>query len=393
MKQPQKKTSSKPRVAYLIPLLRGQGGWPTGALGIIHSLAGSVEPVLIVSRADEAAARELFPAYEIHTLPELQPMVAGSLRVAAHMAPTFWALRRMPALHVDLVHSLEMFPIGWVGDALAARERTPHVLTAYGTFGVVWRRWPLIARAYAGVLQRAACVCPMSSGTADKMRAHFGIALKETPVEVVLHGSDFAKRIPHRVAEEKSFPHTPLVLSVGSLKPRKGYHVSLRAFGEFQKSHPQARYVVAGGGLGTAYHRDLLALAARENIRNVEYPGLLTWEQLDPLYRGASMLVMTSQEEGGHFEGFVFVFLEAGAYGLPVIGTRTGGIPDAVNDGHTGFLLDADDVAGITCAMNRLADDGHLARQMGLSGRARAEELTWDRYAAQQMKIYRRFLA
>jgi phosphatidylinositol alpha-1,6-mannosyltransferase len=382
-----------PRVAYVIPLLRGRGGWPTGTLGIVRSLARYVEPVLVVNRADESAARELFPGREVYMLPEIQPMVKGSLRVLAHMAPAMLALRRMPALEVDLVHSLEMFPCGWVGDSLARRERAPHVLTAYGTYGVIWRRWPLAARIYSGVLRCAAVVCPMSGGTAERMRAGFGKALEHTPVEVVLHGSEFASLVPRSVAEERILPRTPVVLSVGSIKPRKGYAVSLRGFAEMQRRFPDSRYCIAGGGLGNTCHRELLALIAREGIRNVEFTGPLTWEALDPLYRGANMLVMASQEAGDHFEGFVFAFLEAGAYGLPVIGTRTGGIPDAILEGRTGFLFAPDDTEGVGRAMIHLAEDSDLARRLGLAGRARAEELTWERYAAQQSAIYQRILA
>ena len=184
-----------------------------------------------------------------------------------------------------------------------------------------------------------------------------------------------------------------MLLSVGAIKPRKGYSTSLRAFAVLQKKFPQARYVIAGGGTGETYHGELLSLIASEGIHNVEFCGGLTWKELDPLYRNASMLVMTSQEEGDHFEGFVFVFLEAGAYGVPVIGTRTGGIPDAIVDGVNGFLLAADDVDGIACAMIQLAEDPSLARKMGMAGRARAEEFTWERYARQQLDVYRRVLA
>jgi phosphatidylinositol alpha-1,6-mannosyltransferase len=385
--------SAKPRVAYVIPLLRGRGGWPTGTLGIVRSLSGEVEPVLVVQRADESAARELFPGAEIHSLPEIQPMVKGSLRLMAHMAPALLAARRLPSLRADLVHSLEMFPCGWVGDSLARRERVPHVLTAYGTYGVIWRRWPAAARLYSGVLRRASAVCPMSAGTAARMQAAFGKALERTSLEVVLHGSDFARRVPRRAAEERVPPREPVVLSVGSIKPRKGYAVSLRGFAQLQRRFPEARYRIAGGGAGNACHRDLLALIAREGIRNVEFAGPLSWKELDPLYRGASMLAMTSQEAGDHFEGFVFAFIEAGAYGLPVIGTRTGGIPDAVLDGRTGFLFAPDDSEGIGRAMIGLAEDDALARRLGMAGRARAEELTWERFAAQQSAVYRRVLA
>jgi phosphatidylinositol alpha-1,6-mannosyltransferase len=309
-----------------------------------------------------------------------------------HMVPALIAGGRLPALGVELVHSLEMFPCGWIGDRLAAREKVPHILTAYGTYGVVWHRWRLAARLYAGVLRRAACVCPMSQGTAERLSARFGGALEKTPVEIVHHGSTFADRVPRRVAEKKEFPPDPFVLSVGSIKPRKGYHDTLRAFAKLQHTYPDARYVIAGGGLDTDYHRRLQAILAEERIRNVEFAGPLSWEALDPLYRKASMLVMTSQEEDDHFEGFVFVFLEAGAYGLPVIGTRTGGIPDAVVDGETGILCPPHDTDAVLRAMVRLSTDRALAKRLGGNGRVRAEELTWERYAERQYAVYRRIL-
>jgi phosphatidylinositol alpha-1,6-mannosyltransferase len=382
-------SSRRLRVAFVVPLLRGRGGWPTAALGILRSLAPDVEPVLIVSAADRDAAHSMFPDAEAFALPEVQPNVGGSLRTVVRMLPSLAALRFLPRLDVGLVHSLELFPSGWIGDALARRAHVPHVVTTFGTYGVVWRRWRIPAAVCAGILRRAACVCPMSNGTAEKMRAAFPDASARARIRVVLQGSDFASRVPRSAAEGKIFPPDPIVLSVGEIKPRKGYHVGLRAFGILQKRFPEARFLLAGGGIGKDYHRKLERLVSRERIRNVEFLGALTWDQLDPIYRRASMLAMTSQDEGDHFEGFVFVFLEAGAYGLPVIGTRSGGIADAVVDGETGFLLPTGDAQGIARAMIALAEDPGLSRTMGMAGRARAESLTWKRFAGEQMDIYR----
>ena len=221
------------------------------------------------------------------------------------------------------------------------------------------------------------------------MRARFAAPLEGAKIRVVLQGSDFAARVPREAAENKKFSSDPIVISVGGIKPRKGYHVSLRAFALLQKRFPNARYLLVGGGIGNEYHRGLEELIRREGIRNVEFLGTLTWEELDRYYRKADLLAMTSQDEGDHFEGFVFVFLEAGAYGLPVIGTRSGGIPDAVIDGETGFLLAPDDVEGIARAMITLAENPALSRTMGLAGRARSETLTWERFAGEQMDVYR----
>jgi len=381
--------SSRIRIAFVIPLLSGRGGWPTATLGILRSLAPQVEPLLIVANADRDAAKSLFPDAQVLTLPEVQPNVAGSIRSAAHMLPSLLALRSFPRLGVRIVHSLELFPAGWIGDILARREGVPHVITTFGTYGVVWHRWRLTSRICAGILRRAACICPMSRGTAEKMRARFASALADTDIRVVLQGSEFTGRVPREAAEKKIFPPDPSVISVGGIKPRKGYHISLKAFGILQKRFPGARYVVAGGGIGNEYHRELEEIIRREKIHDVEFLGTVDPARLDRLYREASMFLLPSQEVDSHFEGFGLVFLEAGAYGLPVIGTLSGGIPDAVVDGETGFLLPPDDAVGIARAMIALAENPALSRTMGMAGRTRAEALNWERFAGEQMDVYR----
>jgi glycosyltransferase involved in cell wall biosynthesis len=127
-----------------------------------------------------------------------------------------------------------------------------------------------------------------------------------------------------------------------------------------------------------------------EGIRNVEFLGEVSGKTLQSCFEESSLFVLMSQEEGLSFEGFGLVFLEAGAYGLPVVGTRTGGIPDAVHDGETGILVAPDDVTGAARAMETLLRTPALARTMGLAGRAYAESLTWERYSEQMMQVYLR---
>jgi phosphatidylinositol alpha-1,6-mannosyltransferase len=384
---------AKLRVAYIAPLLRGRGGWPTSCRGIVQSLRRFVDPMIVAARAEESLARELFPGAEVVGLPVIQPNVHGSIRPVAHMLPTMLALRRLPALGVDLVHSMELFPTGWVGDALAAKGRAPHVVTVHGTYGVIWHRWRVTARLCEGILRRAAAVCPVSNGTAVRMRTRFARALAGKTVRVILQGSEFASRVPRSVAERKEFPAEPAVLSVGGIKPRKGYSVSLRAFAILQRRFPGARYRIVGTGVGNIHHRGLQRIVAAEGIRNAEFLGVVSDEELDRLYRESSIFILLSQEDGMVFEGFGLVYLEAGAYGLPVIGTRSGGIPDAVADGETGFLFRQDDVEGIARAMIGLAENSNLSHTMGLAGRVRAESFTWERFAGEQMEVYNRCLA
>ena len=130
----------------------------------------------------------------------------------------------------------------------------------------------------------------------------------------------------------------------------------------------------------------------REKIRGVKFLGTVDPARLDQLYREASMFVLLSQEVDRHFEGFGLVFLEAGAYGLPSIGSRSGGIPDVVIDGDTGLLVPPTDAEAAGQAMIRLAEDPELSLRMGAAGRQRAEHLTWELYAEEQWEAYERLL-
>ena len=78
------------------------------------------------------------------------------------------------------------------------------------------------------------------------------------------------------------------------------------------------------------------------------------------------------------------VFIEANLRGKPVVGGRSGGIPDAVVDGVTGLLVDPLDVGDIADAVVRLLQDPALAARLGEEGRRRARhDLSWEKYLAQ----------
>jgi glycosyltransferase involved in cell wall biosynthesis len=176
------------------------------------------------------------------------------------------------------------------------------------------------------------------------------------------------------------------------VKPRKGYHISLAAFGRLQKQFPDAVYRIVGRPPDGSYRVLLKNILNREKLRGVEFLGTVDPARLDQLYREASMFVLLSQEIDRHFEGFGLVFLEAGAYGLPAVGSRSGGIPDVVIDDDTGFVVNPADAEAAGQAMIRLAEDPDLSRRMGLAGRQRAEHLTWEHYAEEQWEAYARLL-
>jgi glycosyltransferase involved in cell wall biosynthesis len=108
----------------------------------------------------------------------------------------------------------------------------------------------------------------------------------------------------------------------------------------------------------------------------VKFAGALPHAAVLAWMRKAAMLVLPSVRTGtGREEGLGMVTLEAAATGLPVIGSRVGGIPEAVADGETGFLVPERDVAALAARIGALLGDAELRRRLGGQGRARVERL------------------
>jgi phosphatidylinositol alpha-1,6-mannosyltransferase len=100
------------------------------------------------------------------------------------------------------------------------------------------------------------------------------------------------------------------------------------------------------------------------------FTGGITDHELHRLYECSDLFIMPSRDikEKGDVEGFGIVFLEANYYRLPVIAGNSGGIPDAVKDKITGYLVDPMDEKEIACRIEELITDEGLARTMGDNG-------------------------
>lgn len=379
----------KKRVAYLLPSLKKPGGWRSHAIAFLNAVCAYVEPVIFVAEAEFEEARQLFPKWVIMRLPVIQSASFSGPRGAAALLRSYLAVQRLDDLKVSLVHSLEAYPTGLVGRWLAGRIRCPHVITTHGTYGVIWSRLPLDRAFYRGVLVKAERICPVSHGTADMMRRYFGDVLDERRLRPILNGNDFYRRISSQEALARRLPEERMILTVGDIKPRKGQHISLRAFARLSRGIPDLHYFLVGSFVENAYYRELREIIETERLENVRLLGEVTDERLDELYRQASVFVLAPQQVDLQFEGFGLVFLEAGAYALPVVATDSGGVADAVKDGETGFLVPSGDVEGMASAVRRLLTDEALNRRMGGANRRWAETLTWERCGRAYDAIYR----
>ena len=175
------------------------------------------------------------------------------------------------------------------------------------------------------------------------------------------------------------------VLFVGRLVRRKGCDLLLRAFCQIKASLPGALLDLVGDG---PEMKGLVALSEELGVRDaVTFHGALYGEQLWNRYACASLFVMPTRESGDDVEGFGTVYLEAGAFGVPSIATRTGGVPEAVLDGVTGRLVKSEDADGLAIAMLELLRSPEERRRLGDGAKARAARFTWQASTEQVLRI------
>ncbi|MDA4123964.1 MAG: glycosyltransferase family 4 protein [Thaumarchaeota archaeon] len=195
-----------------------------------------------------------------------------------------------------------------------------------------------------------------------------------SPLAIIYPGVD--ARIAEGPSFDQSHQQSRRILFVGRLVRRKGGDLLLTAFSLLRPTFADLRLDIVGDGPEMGNLRtqaDELGLGDA-----VTFHGALYGRSLWARYAEASIFVMPSRQSKVDAEGFGTVFLEAGAFGVPSVGTRTGGIPEAVIDGVTGTLVRSEDVEGLRAAIQGLLADPSEMGRMGKNARQRASGLSWE---------------
>jgi len=182
----------------------------------------------------------------------------------------------------------------------------------------------------------------------------------------------------------------PVIVCVSRLVPRKGQDMLIRALPTIRRRVPGAALLIVSGG---PYRDKLQALARAEGVESdVVFTGSVRWEELPAHYAAGDVFAMPCRTRGAGLdvEGLGIVYLEASATGLPVLAGDSGGAPDAVREGETGFVVGGSDVPAIAGRLAELLADPERARVMGAAGRAWVEkEWRWETQAARLAELLR----
>jgi phosphatidylinositol alpha-1,6-mannosyltransferase len=193
------------------------------------------------------------------------------------------------------------------------------------------------------------------------------------------------------VRERYGLGDRPVVVCVSRLVPRKGQDTLIRAFPDVVRQVPDATLLIVSGG---PYRDKLKALARDSGVgEHIVFTGSVPYDELPTYYAAGDVYAMPCRTRGKvlDVEGLGIVYLEASASGKPVVAGDSGGAPDAVLDGETGYVVGGRDVTTLAKRLVELLDDRGLAAGMGAAGRAWTEaEWRWDLQAARMTELLER---
>jgi phosphatidylinositol alpha-1,6-mannosyltransferase len=299
------------------------------------------------------------------------------------------ALRRVIRLQPpDAIFCPMWFPDGAACRWALDEAPIPYFVAAHGTevfedFTSVQNsvRTVLVRRLKRRVFQEAEKVFPVSQYTRTAVLEEAGgnedrvITVNNGVNPVIFRQTDLKSDV-----HEKYRPHgEQILLSVTRLYPYKGVDRMLESLPAISRAVPGVKYLIVGVGPDRQRLQDLTARLGLQN--QVCFLGRLASSEIVELYNSADLFVLLSREEPPDVEGFGLVFLEAAACGLPAVGGRSGGIPDAIDEGRSGWLVDPCNTEEIAATIIDLLKFPAKLERASKYCLATAPQKNWERIA------------
>jgi len=288
----------------------------------------------------------------------------------------------------DVVHAHHAFtPTPLLSLDAAYRLGVPSVLTNHSiTFAnssdLIWGPVSQVLpfKRYISLADRVIAV----SGSAAEFIERF---MEGGQAVVIPNGVDVGrfgepKPVPRSVVDPDRFEH-PMILGVGRLAFRKGFHLLVESMPRVLSRHPGARLYVAGKGMMMGFLgllAESLDMEGKVNLMGYVPDDALPW-----LYKVCDVFVLPSVSA----ESFGITLIEAMAAGRPVVASRIGGVPEIIDDGINGLLFEPWDSRGLSDALCALLGDPRRAEDLGRRARMSVEEnYSWPKVARRIEEVY-----
>jgi glycosyltransferase involved in cell wall biosynthesis len=362
---------------YEYPPLGGGGGIVNAALARV--LARRHEVTVLTSRAFDLPSDEMVDGVRVVRVPVFfrRRMSSANLPSMAAYVPGaigkgIGLLRREK---FDIINTHFAVPTGPVGYVLSKIGRLPNVLSVHG--GDIYdpskklspHRHFFLRWVIRGLLGSADCVVAQSQNTKDNLFRFHADCLT---VDLIPLGID---KPPEVTADRRELGFRDddiLFVTIGRLVARKRVDQLLKMLSRLEQTN--AKLVVIGSGPESEYLKELassLGLADR-----VHWTGFVDEKVKQQILQASDVFVSTSEHEG-----FGLVFLEAMAYGLPVVCYDHGGQTDFLRNGRNGFVVRLNELAEFTESCAQLAADKSMREEFGSNNQEDVKTFFIDRCA------------
>jgi phosphatidylinositol alpha-1,6-mannosyltransferase len=275
-------------------------------------------------------------------------------------------------------------PLGLLAQGLRERAGITRAVALTHGHEVGWAALP----GARGMLRRIGRGVDVVTYLGEYTRVRLARALGDlTTLERLAPGVDTDAFSPQvdgaQVRAEHGLADRPVVVCVSRLVPRKGQDTLIKALPAIRRRIPDAALLLVGGG---PYRSVLERLAAEHGVSDhVVCTGSVPWPRLPAYYAAGDVFAMPCRTRRGGLdvEGLGIVYLEASATGLPVVAGDSGGAPDAVRVGETGYVVPGRDAGALADQIASLLGDPAHARRIGTAGREWVEaQWRWDTQGA-----------
>lgn len=287
--------------------------------------------------------------------------VHRSVPAIRHAFEGLWLARELRRLEVTHLHAHFAHTPAAVAYLTWLAGGPPYSFTAHAKD--LYTALPRNLRIRAGA---AKLVITCTAANERFLRATLGAGYR-VPIHVVHHGTDLRRFHP-----SSRCPAPGRIVSVGRLVPKKGFSALVRAIALVARSGCDFRCDIFGGG---PLRDELRTLARTLGLEpRLSFHGARSIDEIAEAYAHASVFVLSPVvTEDGDRDGIPNVLVEAMAAGVPVVSTRISGIPELIEDGVDGLLVEPGNPPALAVAITRLLSDPSLAARLAAAGRCKVE--------------------
>jgi glycosyltransferase involved in cell wall biosynthesis len=340
------------------------GGAEISALNVARGVSQRGHEVYVVTRRQQNLEKDGFKLREINFISKPTPI--------RYLSTAFFMVRELLKIRPDVIYCQTLLSESFAGIMAGKLLRIPVAVRAVGEIYVRTSFFERLMLKF--ILRNSAIVLALTNNMKKAvLKAH-----KCARVEIVPEGVDydFFRKYPEKGKRHDS------VLFVGSLTALKSVDTLLEAFETVEKELPKATLTLIGDGDKS---EELKKLSKKLGLKRVYFMGSKTREDVAGYMKSSSLLVLPSVSEG-----FPLVITEAMASGLPVIATRIRGIPEIIEDGKNGYLVEPKKPEELAEKIIFLLKHKEARKKMSLNNTEKSKNYDWDVITDKLLSIFER---